>query len=444
LKAESDRLVARRDALSVEIAAWMGEEQEMEREANDWLVKSGAWQIDKQQKEERLAQLKQELSANQLQLDLIKEELTKRKLSFESIHEKKSLVEREVKRLLDLKSASGVRQEECLRLITTGNQEGAQLRKDIATSEESLRALIVEVDDLQTRSVALKETLEQHQVQVREKELAVLELRKKYDELKNELNAWVVKMTEVRGRLQVLREQIFERYHAEIGTIASEYEDKVIENRPEKEARLAELKDRLSKLGEVNVGAIHEYEELKKRHDFLNAQSEDLKNSLESLNRVIQKINRATRKRFQETFEAVDQKFQELFPKLFQGGRAKLLLTDEENILETGLEIIAQPPGKKLQSISLLSGGERALTAVCLIFSIFLIKPSPFCILDEVDAPLDDANIDRFNDLVRSMTDRSQFILITHSKRTMELADILYGITMQEAGVSKTVSVKLN
>ncbi len=444
LKSESDRLRSRRDTLSVEIAAWMSEEQEMEHEANDWLVKSELWQVEKLEKEVRLSELKVSLNETQLQLDSLKEELTKRKMSFETIHEKKSLVEREIKRLLDLKSSSSVRQEECMRLITSGNQEGAQLRKDIETSEEALRSLIGAVGDLQVRSVSLKESFEMRQAQVREKELALRELRKRHDELKSQMNTWVVRLTEVRGRLQVLREQIFERYHSEISLIASEYQDKVIENRPEKEVRLSELKEKLSKLGEVNVGAINEYEELKKRHDFLNSQSEDLKSSLEALNRVIHKINRATRKRFQETYEAVDQKFQELFPKLFQGGRAKLMLTDEENILETGLEIIAQPPGKKLQSISLLSGGERALTAVCLIFSIFLIKPSPFCILDEVDAPLDDANIDRFNDLVRSMIDRSQFILITHSKRTMELADVLYGITMQEPGVSKTVSVKLN
>lgn len=444
LKSESDRLVSRRDSLSVEIAAWMGEEQEMEHEANDWLVKSELWSVEKQEKETRLAELKLSLSENQIQIDSIKEELTKRKLSFETIHEKQSLVEREIKRLLDSKSSAGVRQEECMRLITIGNQEGGQLRKDIAASEEALRSLIGEVGELQTRSVSLKEAFELHQAQVREKELSLRELRKSHDDLKTQINTWVVRLTEVRGRLQVLREQIFERYHSEISLLAPEYEGRAIENRPEKEVRLSELKEKLSKLGEVNVGAINEYEELKKRHDFLNSQSEDLKSSLEALNRVIHKINRATRKRFQETYEAVDQKFQELFPKLFQGGRAKLMLTDEENILETGLEIIAQPPGKKLQSISLLSGGERALTAVCLIFSIFLIKPSPFCILDEVDAPLDDANIDRFNDLVRSMIDRSQFILITHSKRTMELADVLYGITMQEPGVSKTVSVKLN
>ena len=189
--------------------------------------------------------------------------------------------------------------------------------------------------------------------------------------------------------------------------------------------------------------AIKEYEELSERQEFLSKQHEDLTASLENLSKAIAKINRTSRQRFRRAFEMVNEQFQMLFPKLFNGGKAKLMLTDEENLLETGVEIIAQPPGKKLQSIMLLSGGEKALTAVALVFSIFLIKPSPFCLLDEVDAPLDDANIDRFNDLIRSMTPHSQFILITHNKRTMEQADLLYGVTMAERGVSKLVSVKL-
>ncbi|HKJ89301.1 MAG TPA: chromosome segregation protein SMC, partial [Gammaproteobacteria bacterium] len=158
----------------------------------------------------------------------------------------------------------------------------------------------------------------------------------------------------------------------------------------------------------------------------------------------IAKINRTTRKRFRETFELVNAKFQEVFPRLFRGGRAELQLTDEQDLLETGIEIIVQPPGKKLQNVNLLSGGEKALTAVALIFSIFMIKPSPFCLLDEVDAPLDDANIGRFNEMVREMTDISQFIIITHNKRTMEIADTLFGVTMEEPGVSKLVSVRIN
>jgi chromosome segregation protein len=189
--------------------------------------------------------------------------------------------------------------------------------------------------------------------------------------------------------------------------------------------------------------AIDEYRELDERYQFLTRQQEDLKQLLEGLQTAINKINRTTRKRFRETFDLVNVKFQEIFPRLFRGGKAELRLTNEDDLLETGIDIIVQPPGKKLQNVSLLSGGEKALTAVALIFSIFLVKPSPFCILDEVDAPLDEANIGRFNEMVKEMAAISQFVIITHSKRTMEIADILYGVTMEEPGVSKLVSVNL-
>ena len=200
----------------------------------------------------------------------------------------------------------------------------------------------------------------------------------------------------------------------------------------------------VDEMGEVNLTAIEEYQELKARHTFLTEQKDDLEESLSGLQKAIQRINRTTRKRFLETFHLVNVKFQEVFPRLFCGGQAELRLTNEDDLLETGIEIIVQPPGKKLQNGTLLSGGEKALTAVALIFSIFLIKPSPFCLLDEVDAPLDDANIGRFNEMVREMTSFSQFIMITHSKSTMVVADTLYGVTMEEPGVSKLVSVRIN
>jgi chromosome segregation protein len=165
--------------------------------------------------------------------------------------------------------------------------------------------------------------------------------------------------------------------------------------------------------------------------------------ALEDLETAIARMNRESKRRFKETFEDVNNRFQEIFPKLFNGGRAHLALSDPEDLLTTGVEIVAQPPGKKLGNIDLLSGGEKALTAVSLLFAIFLHRPSPFCLLDEVDAPLDEANVGRFIDMVRRMTDRSQFILITHSKLTMERSDVLYGVTMEEPGISKLVSVKL-
>lgn len=208
--------------------------------------------------------------------------------------------------------------------------------------------------------------------------------------------------------------------------------------------RQGELQRLLDEMGEVNLMAIEECAGMEERFSFLNGQKQDLEESLHGLQQAIQRINRTTRQRFLETYNLVNAKFQEVFPRLFCGGRAELHLTDEEDLLETGIEIIVQPPGKKLQNVTLLSGGEKALTAVALIFSIFLIKPTPFCLLDEVDAPLDDANIGRFNEMVREMSSISQFIIITHNKATMQVADTLYGITMEEPGASRVVSVRLH
>jgi len=210
------------------------------------------------------------------------------------------------------------------------------------------------------------------------------------------------------------------------------------------QGRRVELQRLLDEMGEVNLMAIEECAGMEERFTFLSSQKDDLEESLRGLQQAIQRINRTTRQRFLETYNLVNAKFQEVFPRLFCGGQAELRLTNEEDLLETGIDIIVQPPGKKLQNVTLLSGGEKALTAVALIFSIFLIKPTPFCLLDEVDAPLDDANIGRFNDMVREMSAISQFIIITHNKATMQVADTLYGITMEEPGASKVVSVRLH
>jgi chromosome segregation protein len=209
-------------------------------------------------------------------------------------------------------------------------------------------------------------------------------------------------------------------------------------------SRIDELLKLIERMGSVNLDAMREHAEAEQRFTFYTTQKADLEKALGDLERAIQQMNRESRRLFEETFEAVNERFREIFPRMFRGGRAELRMTSPEDLLETGIDIIAQPPGKKLSSIELMSGGEKALTAVSLIFAIFQIKPSPFCILDEVDAPLDEANVARYNETVRSMTDRSQFILITHIKRTMQMVDVLYGVTMPEAGVSKIVSVKIN
>jgi chromosome segregation protein len=205
---------------------------------------------------------------------------------------------------------------------------------------------------------------------------------------------------------------------------------------------VAELTERVDSMGPVNLDAIQEYDELEERHTFLEQQNNDLINGKAELMEAIARINRTTKELFSETFEKIRVNFQEMFTQLFGGGKANLLLMDESDPLESGIEIIAQPPGKKLQSISLLSGGERTMTAVALLFAIYMVKPSPFCVLDEMDAPLDESNIGRFIKLLDRFIGQSQFMVITHNKRTMSRADSLYGVTMEERGVTKLISVK--
>ena len=210
------------------------------------------------------------------------------------------------------------------------------------------------------------------------------------------------------------------------------------------EEAITRLKAKIDRLGPVNMMAIEQFDELEERHTFLTTQRRDLIDSIAQTSEAIKRIDETSKARFREAFTAIQHNFQGTFSTLFGGGRAGLTLLDENDPLESGIDIVASPPGKRLQSVQLLSGGEKALTAIALMFAIFQYKPSPFCLLDEIDAPLDDANVGRFVDMLRGMLDRTQFILITHNRRTMEIANRLYGVTMEEPGVSKLISVQLN
>ena len=210
------------------------------------------------------------------------------------------------------------------------------------------------------------------------------------------------------------------------------------------EEAITELREKIDRMGPVNMMAIEQSKELEERHLFLSTQRQDLIDSIAQTNEAISKIDETTHARFREAFSAINDNFQVTFSTLFGGGKAGISLLDENDPLESGIDIVASPPGKRLQSVMLLSGGEKALTAIALMFAIFRYKPSPFCLLDEIDAPLDDANIGRFVDMLKSMMDKTQFIIITHSRKTMEIADRLYGVTMEEPGVSKLISIQLN
>jgi chromosome segregation protein len=210
------------------------------------------------------------------------------------------------------------------------------------------------------------------------------------------------------------------------------------------ESLVREVEQKVDSMGPVNLDAIQEFDELEQRFNFLEKQNADLTNAKAELMETITRINRTTRELFADTFEKIRANFQEMFTELFGGGKANLVLTDESDPLESGIDIIAKPPGKQLTSISLLSGGEKTMTAVALLFSIYMVKPSPFCVLDEMDAPLDESNINRFIKILDRFVDQSQFVVISHNKRTIARADAIYGVTMEEHGVSKLVSVKFS
>jgi chromosome segregation protein len=215
-------------------------------------------------------------------------------------------------------------------------------------------------------------------------------------------------------------------------------------NWEEVRAAVDALRQRINGMGPVNLVAIEEYAELRQRYDFLKAQSDDLSNARAELLKAIDEINRASQRQFAVTFEQVRKNFEYTFQTLFGGGQAHLELIQAEDILESGIEIVAQPPGTRLKGISLLSGGQKTLTAVALLFALYMVKPSPFCLLDELDAPLDESNIGRFTTLLKHFTKDSQFLIITHNKRTIAATNAVYGVTMEERGVSKTVSMRFN
>ncbi len=326
--------------------------------------------------------------------------------------------------------------------------------------EESLCALAAARDSLQPledeerlhtgRLTELRRERDEQSLAVQAVETELRHAREALNEIRDRRGRLDVEVAEARMRRQNLADRAVADYR--LGSA----EEILAAPRPEGadlppdedleawESRVAELRARLQSMGPVNMVAIEECEQLEKEYEFRVAQQDDLLKSRDQLQDLIRRINQQATEMFRETFNRVNEKFGEMFARLFHGGSARLVLVDEADVLESGIEIVARPPGKKLQSISLLSGGERTMTAVALLFALYAIKPSPFCVLDEMDAALDDSNIGRFVSLVKEFLAKSQFIVITHNRQTIAAADILYGVTMEQRGVSQIVSVKFN
>jgi len=422
----------------------LAEEQvEIQRDTQENEAALQAAEVLKNEKEISLRQREEDLQTSKVQIEKLQAEVTEARVRLVTLREKRQSLDQNLERArrisLETESFLSRRREEIqenLRLM-------GEVEEQRKIAEAELRRLLSAHQELQFRLEKKKETLLQEREKLERAEGQGKERREAFQALQEERNTLSMKLMELDLNLKHLFSNIEEKHRISPEALLAK-EDERDYFSLEVEARLGELKSLIESMGEVNLLAIQEYEEARARLEFLTEQETDLVNSLEALDQAIRKINRTSRKRFAATFEAVNQKFKEIFSTLFNGGRAELFLTDESNLLETGVDIIVQPPGKKLQNVNLLSGGEKALTAVAMIFSLFLINPSPFCLLDEVDAPLDDANIGRFNQMIQQLAAKYQIILVTHNKRTMEIADTLYGVTMEEPGISKFVSVRMN
>lgn len=377
-------------------------------------------------------------------LDEMEKELTGEKVLLASLVEKKNASLKTLARVraaaTDISTEINAKTDEVKKL----EEEIEDITENIARERNHLEHLYSDIDMVKIELEGKRELQREKNDILRNTEIKAREAKEAFDKLTRDANELDMESRALSSQISVLKEGMLRKYHVDLDSLKAGFKGL-------DESGIQELKNRLDRdrktienFGEVNLLALGEYEKLKERYDFLTFQVEDLNSSLHALQRTMSKINRISRERFSETFTAVNRNFKEVFSRLFQGGRGELRLTDESNMLETGVDIDIQLPGKKLRNIALLSGGEKSLAAVALIFSILLYRPAPFLVLDEVDAALDDANVLLLNNLIKDISSNSQIIMVTHNKNSMEVADSLVGITMEKDGVSTVVSVNLN
>jgi chromosome segregation protein len=435
------RLTAEQPLIATEVAAI---EQELSSaEARSSENRDSLTELERisQQREAHVTQLQEKLAARIEERDGVSEELTASRVAAGKLMEKRAAAAETINALRRSMRAT---QES----VTAAEHEIEDCQARIAESEEAVATSTVRLEELRTQLA----TVEQR----------AAELRRQRDALRQETEALATALRDLREKLAAAEQHLHEQQMAlqearihrdelvsrvrdelalELAELYDSYEH-ADQDWAAVETEIAELKQKIQRLGNINLDAITELEELEERETFLTHQRDDLEDSRKQLDTLIQQLNVECEKRFGEAFVAIRDNFRELFRKLFGGGKADIILENPEEPLESGIEIMARPPGKELQSITLMSGGEKSMTAIALLMSIFRSRPSPFAILDEVDAALDEANNERFNGIIQEFLDRSQFIVITHSKRTMSIGDQMYGVTMQEPGVSTRVSVK--
>jgi len=440
---EIARIIERQTVQSMETGTLSEEEAQLEKELTVMAATIAETETASHQMEETIARFKEELDSHRQLLAATREAVTTTRVQVATVREQHEAHLRELSELQQQREDTTRRFGAVQQELQNGNVKKVELNESLATGKIALEELLTRQSAAESQLKSARDDFEKAGEFLSSSESAHKKLRDEIDTIRSRQSELTVRHSTLTMQTEHGEQGMLEKSRISMGEALARLETTDFDENS-RGVRRQELQRLLDEMGEVNLMAIDEYAAMEERFTFLSTQKDDLEESLKGLQQAIQRINRTTRQRFQETYELVNAKFKEVFPRLFCGGGAELRLTNEEDLLETGIDIIVQPPGKKLQNVTLLSGGEKALTAVALIFSIFLIKPTPFCLLDEVDAPLDDANIGRFNDMVREMSGVSQFIIITHNKATMQVADTLYGITMEEPGASKVVSVRLH
>jgi len=399
--------------------------------------------------EQRIASLKATIEENQLKRkeeqdarDAIHQDINNYKVSVNSILESMDQTRESIRNLIDEKKQVETNIEKRIQEQIKNKDRIEGLQSEIAVLKEKIK----EQNEIKAGKSIRIESLSEEVSALEEEVSGIVEVVSTHNNtiqiLQEQYNKLEVRKTKLETELEAVQNRLWDEYELTYGT-AQEYKTE-ISNLKQTQSRINELKAEIREMGPVNVSAIEDYSKTKERYSFMVKQRDDLVKSEEKLNRIIREMLSIMKKQFMEEFQRINKNFNEVFRELFEGGRAEVVLEDPEDVLECGIEIIAQPPGKKLQNMMLLSGGERAMTAIALLFAILKLRPAPFCILDEIEASLDDANVYKFADYIKKLADTTQFIVITHRKGTMESSDALYGITMQEYGVSSVVSLKLS
>ncbi len=457
LQNELDKLVGGREEMRKDRATVEMELEEVAREEERFTSEQGKYQRTLDDFSQNQAIAKNVLASLESQLAELSG--TREKLLEAVTHAKIALASQEEKldsRLAQRQNLSE-RLKELLALTASKESDSGDAVVRIAQLEEAI-ALWKNERDGQAEAMAQKQgALSERQadrqrlsVQSEEFEKMVTTARSAYAQTLERQRTLEVQRAQLEAQRDHLRENLWKEFQVDLRTPEEPSQEPAFSLEAfggtweAVQQRVAEIRKSLEGMGSVNVAALQEHDELQSRYDFLVKQHAELLAAKDTLLKVIARINTTTRKLFTETFALIRTNFQEIFVQLFGGGKADLLLSEEGDILEAGIEIIAKPPGKQLRTVSLLSGGEKALTAIALLFAVFHVKPSPFCVLDEIDAPLDESNITRFVEMLKEYAKRTQFIVITHNKRTISKSDLLYGITMQESGLSKVVSVRLS